>query len=110
MKILGTATFKGCSGKEYKFNIYDLKSKLDNVPAIYIVTRREIDLEGYVDHFALYIGQTDDLKKRFSKHDKQGCFKKNQANRLCLIFETDEQNRILAESDLLTNYKTPCNN
>jgi len=105
MASLGKIVFTGVSEKQYTFDIYDLNSQWNEVPVIYVVTRENSDKK----HTVIYIGQTDNLKQRFSNHHKQLCFDNNNANRLCLIVEKNENTRLDTESDLVQNYKTPCN-
>jgi len=109
MASLGKITFYGASGKAYVFDIYDLNSSWNEVPAIYVVTRAHSDADGTIRHAAIYIGQTDNLKQRFSNHHKQSCFNLNRANRLCIIVENSEAARLNAETDLIRGNKTPCN-
>jgi len=109
MVSIGKITYKGKSGKEYKFNIYDLKSSWTEDAVVYLVTRAEKKPDGGTTHHLIYIGQTDNLKTQFAYHNKQSCFDKNNANRLCLIMEGNEKTRTSIESDLLANRKTPCN-
>jgi hypothetical protein len=109
MATLGSISFKGKSGKGYTFEIYPLSSSWNSVSAVYIVTRRiKNQSDGYT-HSAIYIGETGNLKERFSNHHKYNCFIENSANCLCILIESNEQNRLTIESDLLGNYNPPCN-
>jgi hypothetical protein len=106
---LGTIDYKGKSGKTYTFNIYAFDSSWNSVSAVYIVTHRVKNNNSGYTHTTIYIGQTDNLKERFSNHHKQGCFARNNANCLCILLETNEQTRLSIESDLLASHNTPCN-
>ena len=50
----------------------------------------------------IYIGQTGDLKDRFSDHHKKKCFSENDPNCLCVLIEKDKETRLSIESDLMT--------
>ncbi len=108
MASLGTITYKGASGKEYTFNIYDFNSSWNEVPAIYFVTHA-FNSGSQIMHKAIYIGQTDNLKQRFLNHHKQACFSSHNANRLCIIIEKSENARLATETDLIRAIKPPCN-
>jgi len=109
MASLGTIIFKGKSGKEYTFNIYNLDSSWDEIAVVYVVTRAEPKPNGGNTHQVIYIGETDNLKERFSNHHKQSCFDKNKANRLCTFHVIDNETRLAIESDLIGSHDTPCN-
>lgn len=109
MASLGTIDYKGLSGKTYTFNIYDLNSSWNEVSVVYLVTRAFTKENGKLYHSLIYIGQTDNLKERFSNHHKQNCFNIKNANRLCLIVENNEAVRLQIESDLIKGNKAPCN-
>jgi hypothetical protein len=108
MTKLATATFKGKSGNEYPFNVYTFDTNFSEVGAVYIVTKRIKSEETY-NHSFIYIGQTDNLKERFTNHHKQTCFEKNNANCICTHQEDNEKTRLVVESDLINANNTPCN-
>jgi predicted GIY-YIG superfamily endonuclease len=109
MSDVQTITLKGKSGNSYVFNIYDIKSNWAEVAAVYVVTRAVTKPEGGSTHYIIYVGQTDNLKNRFSNHDHQKCFDNNNANRLCVLQQGNEDKRRSIESDLIGSYNPPCN-
>lgn len=108
MANLGTITYKGVSGKEYTFDVFDLNSTWNEVAAIYLVTHAYSE-GSKIMHNAIYVGQTDNLKQRFADHHKQPCFNSKNANRLCVIRENNEAVRLVAENDLIRGIMPPCN-
>jgi len=104
MAQTGTISLRGRSGSQYPFNIYDFNGIWGEVPAVYVFTR----VEG-TTHRIIYIGQTDNLRQRLDNHHKALCISSNNANRLCVHQEGDENTRLMIETDLIRNYKTPCN-
>ena len=108
MSSIGNITFKGESD-EYKFKVYKFDSSWNSVSVVYITTKRtKTDDDGYT-HSVIYVGQTGDLKDRFSDHHKEKCFVEKDPNCLCLLMEKDEEKRLSIESDLIDNYNPPCN-
>ena len=109
MAKLTTVSFTGKSGKKYSFDVYKFDTSWKDVSAVYIVTHAKPKSNGGHTHSVIYIGQTDNLKERFSNHNKQKCFEENEANRLCILMEQDEKTRLSIESDLIDLHDTPCN-
>ena len=101
-------TIKGRSGTPHSFNVHSLDSHIGEVPAVYVVTKRYKDGDKY-SHTTIYIGQTDNLKERFDNHHKQDCFKKHNANTLCVHPESSEKTRLSIETDLIKARNPSCN-
>lgn len=109
MPKLGTILFTGTSRQKYRFNVYPFDTAFNDIGAVYFVTKRTPKAKGGATHTYIYIGQTDDLSTRFNYHHKAACFKREEANCICIYQEDDEQRRLEIESDLLGNYDPPCN-
>ncbi|MAT56654.1 MAG: hypothetical protein CMF23_01625 [Ignavibacteriae bacterium] len=110
MTKYGTVTFTGKSGSKYEFTIYSFDTDFkDNVSCVYFVTKRSQSSNGNHSHTRIYVGETSDLSERFSNHHKQKCFKKNNANCICIYLEKSEKTRLEIEQDLIDNYNPPCN-
>ncbi|MEJ2628808.1 MAG: GIY-YIG nuclease family protein, partial [bacterium] len=93
-----------------KFNVYTLDTNFNSVSAIYFVTRRYESSSGYYNHKKIYVGETGNLPERFDDHHKKDCFKKYNANCICVYQENSEERRLEIEKDLYNNYKPVCNN
>ncbi len=109
MNKLSQVDFSGKLEKSYTFDVYDLNSDLDSIAAVYIVSLREMGADKKYVHTVIYIGETDDLKKRFADHEKWPCFKKNKANALCVHPESSGKTRLDIETDLRATRDTDCN-
>jgi predicted GIY-YIG superfamily endonuclease len=106
MSELGTVTFTGKSGDQYTFKYYDFSGSWNEVAGVYIVARYN---QASNKIYAIYVGETDNLKERMSNHHKQDCFDKNKANILCWLGMANQQSRLKAETDLIRGLNTPCN-
>lgn len=109
MSSIATVTFNGESGKAYKLEAYNFDTSFNQVAAVYVVSRRYKNTNGGYSHDVIYIGQTENLQERFANHHKTNCFRNNNANAICVLQEGSEQVRLNIESDLVRNYKPPCN-
>ena len=109
MAKLGTITFKGKSGNEYSFNAYPIDTEFKAIGTVYFITKRTEKADGTGTHTRIYVGQTEDLSERFDNHHKQDCFDRNNANCICIYSESDEDQRLEIEADLIDNYNPPCN-
>ena len=108
MAEIGKVTFSGKSGKRYEFKVYTLDDKLFPSAAVYAVTRRT--LEGLrVNHERIFIGQTGNLEETFKAHPQASCFKRENANCVCVHLYLDEQSRRAMEADLLAKTHPVCN-
>lgn len=109
MPKLGDLTLKGMSGAAYVFEVYPFDTDFRTVPAVYAVTRRSPKLGGGFEHDIIYIGQTGNLPERFEGHHNAACFRKHQANCICVHQDSIEIRRLAKERDLLQTYSPPCN-
>jgi predicted GIY-YIG superfamily endonuclease len=108
MQKLSDLTIKGESGEEITFEVYPFNSAWPEVGAVYLVTKREKSDSDHT-HTIIYIGQTDNLKNRFSEHHKAECFEENDANCVCIHRDAQEKSRLAKEKDLLGARSPDCN-
>lgn len=105
----GTINWKGASGKTYEFEVWDYDTTWNSVACNYVVSRRVKNPDNNWTHTALYAGESDDLKDRFSAHHKAKCFQEHAANILCVRQETNGDTRLLIETDLINSLNPVCN-
>lgn len=106
----------GISGKQYLFDLYvfdlfdELKEAFAAKPAIYLFTRRSPSVEGFT-HDLVYLGETEDLSRRFVHHHKEDCIVSHHSNCIGLhAVSQSEEERKAIEEDILSAYDFPCNN
>ena len=101
-----TIEWPGESGKKYKYSIYDLGTTFREVAGNYIYA----GLNSKNEWYPTYIGQTGNLKERFSDHEKEPCARQNGATHLHVHSSSNnEQVRLDEETDLIRNYNPICN-
>lgn len=104
---ISEAVFRG--GKTtYNFEVFPMDVEFQEIPSVFIISRRKTDRFGKGHHKFTCIGQTDSLVKELKKHKKNKCFKQNKANVVCVLLEADEKSRLKIEEDLKTVYTIPC--
>ena len=108
-------TLNGISRKEYIFDLYtfDDFSELRNAfltrAGVYLFTRRRPTNEGFT-HDLVYLGETEDLSKRFDNHHKEKEIKANYANCIGIhAAPANDKQRKMIETDILAAYDFPCN-
>jgi hypothetical protein len=95
----------GKSGKKYQYLIYPLPPNFKAVAGNYIFTKQN----GSGNWVAVYVGQTEDLSERFDDHHKMPCIKRNSATHIHAHTNSNKNDRLDEESDLIENYSPPCN-
>src|SRR5204862_34065 len=93
---------KGASGRTYQFEVHPWGTPFNPLGAVYAVLQSRTD-------GLIYIGQTGDLSERFDDHHKATCFDRHGKTHIGVCTEASEQRRLAIESDLIANYKLPCN-
>jgi len=109
MAKISDLTLTGKSGKKYDFEVYSIDTAFNEVAAVYAVTKRYKNSSNEFKHTVIYIGQTDNLKERHDNHHKEECFKRNDANCICVHQDSNEKSRLAKEADLIAAYDPPCN-
>lgn len=109
MPALGQTSFRGRSGKKYRFKVYPLCTRIRKIPGLYVIASRSHDALTGHKHEVLYVGQTEDLSQPFDKHHKAVEFERYGANCICLHADESENSRVVKEQDLVTAMHPVCN-
>lgn len=104
---ISEAVFRG-SKTTYNFEVFPIDIEFQEVPSVFIISRRKTDKSGKGHHKMICIGQTESIIKELKKHKKGKCLKQNKANVICLLTEQDEKNRLKIEEDLRSAHTIPC--
>jgi len=106
MPDLGTILWRGRSGREYKYSIYQVGAALEAVPGNYIFA--EETRPG--TFLPVYIGQTSDLAQPLDQHVAMPCIRRNGAAFLHVRKnEGGEAARLAEAADLIALWDPPCN-
>ena len=105
---ISEAIFRGKKAL-YNFEVFPLNAEFEDVPAIYIISKRINDKLGRGHHKFVCIGQTESVLGDIKKHTKGKCIKQNKANVICILADTDEKNRLRIEADLRESHSISCN-
>lgn len=97
-------TFKGASGKAYAFHACALELALNDVGAVYALTKRTIRRDGEDFFTVVYLSQTGKLGKAISKHREQLWALEHECNSVCIHLEEDVMKRIGKIDDLEQYY------
>jgi len=109
MAKIGTLNLYGNSGNKYQFEIYPIDTTFDPGPALYAITRRYVSADGENRHSVVFIGHSDDISRSFVKHKKRDCFKRHEANCICIQQDSIEKSRLFKVKDLTDRIKPRCN-
>jgi len=101
----GTVIWKGKSGKTYEFEVWGKNTTWNEVACVYTVTRKLADGR----YGCIYIGETDNMRNRFSGHENESCFDRHNWTHVCTYRENNSDERLRIEADILANYNWPCN-
>lgn len=104
---ISEAVFRGRNSL-YNFEVYPMNVQFNEVPAVYIISKRKIDRHGRGHHFLVCIGQTESLVEDIKKHKRGKCVKQLQANTVSVILEDDARKRLEVENDLKSAHTIPC--
>ena len=107
----GAITFTGKSGLQYPFHIWSLDTQFKPIGGVYFITQRKADTAKQLrpSHNPIFIGQTQDLAQSFNAQPLPERFMKFGANCLCVHLDEDPERRAGIEKDLLSVYRTDCN-
>lgn len=94
-----SVNLKGRSGRAYAFERYPLNTPWNSVGVVYAVLNTHV----------LYVGQTNDLKTRFSNHEHARDFAYHRATHLAVRQVAREDERKAIEADLVGGYSPPIN-
>lgn len=107
-KPIGAAVFRGRK-ERYDFQVYPLDAEFENIPAIYVISKRKTDRNKRAHHALVCIGQSDSITGELKKHTKGKCVKKHQANVISILPEANEKKRLKIEEDLKAAHAIACN-
>ena len=100
--------WQGQSGAWWITTVYTLGLNLPAIPSVYLMVRRGVD--GKCS--PIYIGQTDDLRRRIAEHEKDkllsACILGANELHAHFLAKTERQ-RFAVESDLRNGHATPLN-
>ena len=107
----GAITFTGKSGLQYPFHIWSLDTQFKPIGGVSFITQRKADKAKQLrpSHNPIFIGQTQDLAQSFNAQPLPERFMKFGANCLCVHLDEDPERRAGIEKDLLSVYRTDCN-
>lgn len=106
-KAISSAVFRGEKNR-YDFTVFPLDAVFENVPAIYIISRRVVDKSKKAHHALVCIGQTESLLDELKKHKKDKRTKKFAANSISLLREENKTRRLKIETDLKAAHAIRC--
>ncbi len=99
-----TVGLKGASGIIYSFHACALELALNDVGAVYALTKRTIFGNGKDFFRIIYMGQTDKLGEAIAKHREQLWTSEHECNSVCVHLEEDVMKRIEKIDDLAKHY------
>jgi hypothetical protein len=109
MPALGKMSFKGKSGKAYRFKVYPLGTRFRKLSGVYVIGCRAHGGNGARQLVPIYVGHTEDFSQPFGMHRKAKEFTAQGANCICLQSDADEESRLAKEQDLVANLHPVCN-
>lgn len=104
---IGEAVFRG-KKTMYNFEMFPLDVELEEIPAVYLITKRKIDKQGKGHHALVCVGQTESLPEGLKKHVNGKCIKKLKANVICVLQNDNEKSRVKIEEDLKAAFTVQC--
>ncbi len=107
---ISNALFKGDSGEQYRFEIFQLQTVFaEGVGGIYAYAKRYKLPDGNFTIDPIYIGEIDDFLTVVGYHPKQKCMEQYGYNCKCIYKVYDDKRREYVCQDLLDYYEPPCN-
>jgi hypothetical protein len=107
LKRIAEAVFRG-KKSQYSFDVFPLTNDIEDSPAVFIFSRREIDKFGHGHHFVSCIGETDSVLSEVKRHKRNKCIKQNESNVVCILKEETETKRASVIEDLKLNRSFVC--
>lgn len=107
VKPISSAVFRG-KKERYDFQVFGLNESFEQIPAVYIISKRKTDKRKKSHHALICIGQTNSVPDEIKLHKKSRCLQKNNANVISLLHESDEQKRLKIETDLKAAHSIQC--
>lgn len=104
---ISEAVFRGQKSL-YSFEVYPLSVQFNEVPAVYVISKRKIDRQGRAHHFLVCVGQTESLVEDIKKHKRDNAVRQLKADTVSVILESDEAKRLEVENDLKSAHAIAC--
>jgi len=97
--------WKGVSGNTYRYIVYGLDTRWNDVPGNYIFAKWTGSR-----WVAVYIGETESFLQRLPDHEKIACARRNGATHIhAHVNNGGRDARRREESDLVAAHNPPCN-
>ncbi len=109
MASLGKTSFKGRSGRQYRFRVFPWGTRFRKVSGVYVVAHRARGNDGGLRHTILYVGHTADFSQPFDQHRKARELAEHGANCICVQSDGSETSRQEKQQDLIDALKPECN-
>jgi hypothetical protein len=109
MASLGKMTFRGKSGRAYRFKVFPLGTRFRNISGVYVVGNRLRCIDGRYKVTPLYIGHTEDFSQPFDRHHKAKDFAEQGADCICVQRDGVEESCATKEQDLVAALHPVCN-
>lgn len=107
LKRIAEAVFRG-KKSQYSFDVFPITNDIEDSPAVYIFSRRQLDKFGHGHHFVSCIGETDSVLAEVKRHKRNKCVKQNESNVVCILREDNEAKRAGMIDDLKANRSFIC--
>lgn len=106
MADLGKIMWRGRSGREYRYSIYQIGADLEAGPGNYIFA--EETTPG--TFLPVYVGHSADLSERLDRLGAMPCIRRNNAVFIHVrLNDEGEKARIAEANDLIALWNPPCN-
>ena len=110
IKIKPRGTAESERELEFKFEDgpypIDQANKLKNAPGVYVILCQDSSSSPVID-----VGQSDDVRKRVTNHDRKDCWSKHcrqESLKVAATYIKDEQERLDREKEIRQHCKLPC--
>lgn len=110
MASLGMTTFKGRSGKQYRFKVFPLGTRFRKISGVFVVACRAQGTNGGHRYIALFAGHTADFSLPFAEHPQAPDCARQGANCICVLKDGSEESCLAKEQDLLGALRRPDKN
>lgn len=111
MAKVGSVTFTGRSGEQYRFDVWPVETRFKALAGVFFVTKRAYENSTYrrACHESIFIGQTASLADPLGTGSQLSCFSKHGANCVCILLNENEERRSAIEQDLIAVHHPSCN-
>jgi len=109
MASLGDKSFRGRSGRTYRFRVFPFGTRFRKISGVYVIGSRLHAADGGNQVIPLFVGHTDDFSQPFDQHRKAQGFAEQGANCICVQRDADKDSRTAKEQDLIAALHPICN-